>query len=250
MEALGKLNFRDLGGMAATGGTLRRGVLYRSEGPASFGEGHRAELAAIGFRAVCDLRSAVEQKHAPNDWAAGARLISLDIVADLRAQSPSAGAPRDTGSGEAARETMLRNYRAMPAAILPHLAGLVDMLAEGETPVLMHCTAGKDRTGVLVALLLLLLGVSRDQVRRDYLLSESFLKRPGATADLGRRLEAMQGRAPDAATMQALAGVDPAYLDAAIEAVEDGWGSLDDYYAATGISSTRRQAFAAAVIDA
>ena len=67
---LAKLNFRDVGGLlTADGSRVREGVVFRSEGPASFGPVHREELAALGFRLVCDLRSAGEREKSPNDWA-------------------------------------------------------------------------------------------------------------------------------------------------------------------------------------
>jgi protein-tyrosine phosphatase len=68
-ERLSRLNFRDLGGLLATGGRhLRFGVLYRSEGPARFEAGHRKELAQLDFKLICDLRTDFEREAAPNDW--------------------------------------------------------------------------------------------------------------------------------------------------------------------------------------
>src|SRR3546814_4485370 len=62
----------------------------------------------------------------------------------------------------------------MPRALLSHLHLLVEAIIAGEMPMLVHCTAGKDRTGVTIAVLLLALGVSREDVVRDYLRSDVF----------------------------------------------------------------------------
>src|SRR3546814_9409940 len=72
------------------------------------------------------------------------------------------------------RSAMLVNYRDMPRALLPHLHLLIEAIIAGEMPMLVHCTAGKDRTGVTIAVLLLALGVSREDVVRDYLRSDVF----------------------------------------------------------------------------
>ncbi len=86
--ALSRLNFRDIGGLPARDGRqVRPGILYRSEGPASFLGDHHAELAELGFRAVADLRSDMERDKAPHDWCgAYCRILALDMNTDLRAQ--------------------------------------------------------------------------------------------------------------------------------------------------------------------
>lgn len=250
MEALSKLNFRDIGGIRVKDGTLRRGVIYRSEGPASFEADHRAELKNLGIRVVCDLRSEFEQQAAPNDWADDARLLSFDIIADVRAQSDAAWSPlRSNPTAEGARETMANNYRAMPAAIAPHLPNLVSALEARETPVLVHCTAGKDRTGVMVALLLALLGASEHDIFRDYLLSETFGQQPGRNAIARDHYEKSLGFVPDEAVVQAFVGVDPSYLQAALDVLPEKWGSTDNYFAAAGIDAARRAALVAALVE-
>src|SRR3546814_2654587 len=68
-EALSKLNFRDVGCLPADGGRqVRRGLIFRSEGPASFDIDHHRELEALNIRLVCDLRSETERDAAPNNW--------------------------------------------------------------------------------------------------------------------------------------------------------------------------------------
>jgi len=251
VEALSKLNFRDLGGIPVQGGAVRRGVLYRSEGPASFDEVHRAELSDLGFRVVCDLRSAVENQRAPNDWAQGARLLNFDIIADLRAQREESWSVLRTKPGvEGARLAMITNYRTMPAAIRPHLRIMVDALVAQEIPMLVHCTAGKDRTGVTIALLLKVLGASDEDIRRDYLLSERFARGRSGGDSISRRFLESVGVPPDEATLLAILGVDAAYLDAAMDVVASEWGSIDDYFADAGVDDAKRAELAKVLVEA
>jgi protein-tyrosine phosphatase len=250
VSALSNLNFRDLGGVAVRGGTLRRGVLYRSEGPRSFDARHRAELVALGFRVVCDLRSDHEQQRAPNDWVQDARLLSFDIVADLRARNDDAwNLMRAAPTVDGARATMTNVYRAIPSALIPHLPRLVEAVTARETPILVHCTAGKDRTGVVVALLLRLLGASEADIQRDYLLSESYSRR-AVNADLMReRFRKALGSPPDEQTLMAVIGVDSAYLDAAMQTVTAQWGSVDAYFTAAGIDAAQVAELLAVLVE-
>lgn len=236
---LGKLNFRDVGGLAAADGSqVRRGMIFRSEGPASFEPVHRDELAALGFRLVCDLRAAAEREKSPNDWAGSARLLNLDINSDLRA-SPgelltTMGA---SPSLERLKDATLHNYSVTPAALRPKLRSLVEAITNAETPALIHCTAGKDRTGVLVALLLLALGVPEETVMADYLRSAVFGQNLRARGGLNEQIETVFGFLPDDAFVDLLIGVDAELLDAALASVRSRWGSVDAYFLAAGVEA-------------
>ena len=166
--ALSRLNFRDIGGLpTADGGQVRSGILFRSEGPASFFEDHHAELSDLGFRSVADLRSTIERDAAPHGWCGpDCRMLDLDMNTDLRAQGEDMwlSLGREPTAARAV-EVMTHNYGLMPQAFLPHLSRMVDALLAQDTPMLVHCTAGKDRTGVVVALFLDLLAVPRTQLR-------------------------------------------------------------------------------------
>jgi protein-tyrosine phosphatase len=250
LDTLSDLNFRDLGGLPVAGGTIRRGIIYRSEGPASFSEVHRIELIKRNFRLVCDLRSASERTRKPNDWAGNARLLNIDIITDLRDLTNDGWRVLSAKpSAQGAREAMIGNYRAMPAAFQPHVAKLIDALIAGESPVLIHCTAGKDRTGVLIALLLRLMGASDEAILRDYLLSDRF-RQGGSGADLVRRVFTRAfGYAPDEQTLVPIIGVDPAYLQAAFDSVAARWGAVEAYFAGAGIDEGKREALAARLVE-
>jgi protein-tyrosine phosphatase len=250
VEALSRLNFRDIGGTRVRDGVVRRGMVYRSEGPASFRDVHHDELARLGFRVVCDLRSSHEQETAPNDWARGLKVLNFDIIADLRARNVAAwSALRADPTVNGARETMVNAYRSMPGALSPHLPQLVGALTANETPLLVHCTAGKDRTGVVIALLLGFLGAPTEEIHRDYLLSENFGRRRSGSSDLRKHYQKTLGYVPDEGIMQALIGVHTSYIDAALKIVHDKWGSIDNYFGAAGIGEPQRAALAEVLVE-
>src|ERR1700712_3680876 len=109
---LAKLNFRDVGGLHTEDESLVRfGLIFRSEGPASFEPVHRSELAALGIKLVCDLRGESERAKAPNDWAGTSRVLNLDINADLRANpNELLETLKSDRSVEALKRANLKNY--------------------------------------------------------------------------------------------------------------------------------------------
>lgn len=243
--ALSRLNFRDIGGLPAYGNkTVRPGVLFRSEGPASFAEDHHAELAAMGFRSVADLRSELERDKAPHRWCEpGCSLLNLDMNTDLRAQGEDMwmALGRDPTAARAS-EVMAQNYGQMPRAFLPHLPVMTEALLGGDVPMLVHCTAGKDRTGVVIALFLELAGVARDVIVQDYLKSDVFGENLTMSGHLKRDLNATFGFLPPDDMVAVLIGVDRRFLDQALHAVKVQWGGIDGYFEAAGIDAARREA--------
>ncbi|OHC96986.1 MAG: protein tyrosine phosphatase [Sphingomonadales bacterium RIFCSPLOWO2_12_FULL_63_15] len=243
--ALSRLNFRDIGGLPTRdGGQVRPGILYRSEGPASFLADHHAELADLGFRTVADLRSDMEREKAPHDWCgADCRILDLDMNTDLRAQGEDMWMTLGRDPTEArAIAVMTHNYGLMPQAFLPHVAPMVDALLAGDTPMLVHCTAGKDRTGVVIALILDLLGVPRDVIAEDYRRSDVFGQNLVMSGHLKGDLEKTFGFVPPDDMVAVLIGVHADFLNRALDVVASQWGGIDDYFKAAGVDAARRAA--------
>lgn len=231
------LNFRDLGGLLATGGHIRQGVLYRSEGPRNFAPAQLRALQDIGFRTIVDLRSAGERADMPHEWhGPECRWLGLEVKADLRVfgedgrhrllQGPDLGI---------AVSTMVETYREIVGALLPHWPAIAEVLLNGAVPVLFNCTAGKDRTGVAIALLLEMAGVPRDVIMADYLRSAVFGENMARDGEIEPGFMASYGFMPSPDQVQALIGVRTDYLEAAWDEINRNWSDVADYFVAAGI---------------
>jgi len=251
IKALANLNFRDLGGLPTRDGRgLRHGLIYRSEGPVRLLPEHRQELRSLDIKLICDLRAEIERAAAPNDWNATGRLLNFDVVNDLRVSTHEAWrALRDDASETAAKIAMRSNYTAIPFALQPQLADLIGAVIDGEAPVLIHCTAGKDRTGVLIALLLALLGVGRDEIDADYLRSDVFATNLDLCSSIAESFKMMFGFSPSAVAIRTMLGVDSEYLDAAFEAVARDFGSVDAYFTSAGLDKDQLEQFRSAMLQ-
>jgi protein-tyrosine phosphatase len=154
-------NLRDVGGVTTVDGhVVRDGLLLRSALPAA------DDLVPTDFAwppsLVIDLRSPREVAESHPLDSLGARVINLPLLESLRP-----GANHDAYDG-----TLAGLYRLVADAAPHLLVELVHEVAAAGGPVLVHCAAGKDRTGIAVALVLRLLGVDRDLVLADYILTE------------------------------------------------------------------------------
>ncbi|MFN6977391.1 MAG: tyrosine-protein phosphatase [Gemmobacter sp.] len=157
-------NIRDLGGLPRVGGgvtahrRVMRGCAMRGLTPAG-----QAALIEEGLATVIDLRAASERAEAPSPFAgtAGIADIHLPLFEDL------APLVRMMAGDDAF--TLDRRYGAALDAAAPRFAAAIAAVADaGPGIVLFHCTAGKDRTGLIAALLLVLAGVARDAIAADY----------------------------------------------------------------------------------
>ncbi|MBQ6655839.1 MAG: tyrosine-protein phosphatase [Ottowia sp.] len=208
-------NCRELGGIPVAGGRcVRRGVLWRSAHLSGLATSSKRQLEAFGIARIIDLRSPWERNWLPDVRLAGARAIHLTIeplVARYFAKHPEAPecmtAPEMMQLMQATYRDFISGQAARFAAFFAQLLG-----GAGE-PLLFHCNAGKDRTGMAAALLLLALGASPQHVMRDYLQSAAHCFPPPEVA----------GEA-DEQVLALLWGVRAEYLDAALEEIAQQGG--------------------------
>jgi protein-tyrosine phosphatase len=159
----GTFNARDLGGLAAGERRVRAGALIRSDAPVALGEPGREALAALGVATAVDLREAVERDAAPPDFGA------LDIITLPRPLLQNLAVDPEAGLNQL--------YTSLLDGRGPAFAEAVAAVADAASkPVLLFCSAGKDRTGLLTALLLALLGVEDDDIVADYHRTETNLQ--------------------------------------------------------------------------
>jgi len=242
----GAPNFRDLGGLRSVSGRrLRPGRLFRSGSLAQLDDADLAVLQALNLRLVCDLRSEGERRSHPSRWPQGStpRALAFDVNEDLRAQQPQfVRQMMQDPSTAGARGLMLETYRRLPGACIGRLALLFDALAaEDGTPAVIHCTAGKDRTGFVCAMLLCALDVPIDVIHADYLLSMQYNDRAALDALVRQILQDTVGVCAAPPVLDVLNGVHRDYLAASFERIREDYGSVESYLAAAGLDRTLRQ---------
>lgn len=162
-------NLRDLGGYeCADGRHLKSGVLYRSGVMAYFTDADRRYIGALNIHTVCDLRRSDEQAKEPSCWPQGSttQFVTWPDEPDLEGQGHLAWGQAD--DPEQIRHAMITFYRAMPTWLGSRLRGVFQHLCQADLPLLFHCSAGKDRTGMTAALILYMLGASEAQILADY----------------------------------------------------------------------------------
>ncbi|WP_295633647.1 tyrosine-protein phosphatase [Novosphingobium sp.] len=229
-------NFRDYGGYAARDGQLKRKVLWRS--------GHHAEATAddldkvhaLGLSSVIDLRGDSERAGSP--CLRHSRFEAKVLFHPGETASAQGKAVHEESAGEVrtaadAHQAMVRLYASMPWR--PVLVGTYRLyfgaLAGDAGPSLLHCLAGKDRTGLAAALTHHLLGVHADDAMADYLLTNS-AGNIEARIDAGaRHVRSGFGRDMDMDAVRTLMSVHPEFLDTAFAAIEARHGNIEAYAA-------------------
>jgi len=225
-------NFRDFGDYAAGPRRLKRGLLYRSASQSRATDADLEKLAGLGLSVIVDLRRLNEREREPSRrWAGfGAQVIENDIGQESADEWATfiQGSDLTTGSF---RNYMLEYYRH-----LPHQRRHIDLytryfraLAETDGPILVHCAAGKDRTGIICALTHHLAGVHDDDIREDYLLTNDPERLTNRLPQIREVIREATGRtASDDALMVAMR-VEVEYLDMAFAVMREAHGSLDGY---------------------
>ena len=238
-------NFRDYGDYPlAGGGRLARNRLFRSSQHRDATPGDLTAIDALGLAAIIDLRGERERVSAPCRRGAAFAAELLFEPDETAGLAPHIAAAKQADDGAGAFQAMQDGYREMPfrPVLLRIVARYFDALARVDGPTLIHCAAGKDRTGLAVALLHTLMGVHRDDVIADYMLTNQAGLIEWMAAARGKTF----GNKLSDAMVNAIMSVHPAYLDAAFAGIAERCGSVERYMRdMLGVTDTRRAAIAA-----
>ena len=217
LDLSGASNFRDLGGYASQDGRLVRWRrIFRSDHLASLTPQDRQLLAGLGVARAVDFRGQAESAALSYELPhVRYQALPIEPIVVQRAKEMAlAGQPM---TAPTAVRLMQDTYRAFVSDNTSQFASLFEQLLLEDTPLVFHCTAGKDRTGFAAALLLRLLGVPHEVVLQDYLLTNERLQ------------HRVPGSALPAPIVHVLHRVQTEFLGAAFDALEQDHGSLDAY---------------------
>ena len=237
---IGASNFRDLGGYVGKDGrAVRWRQIFRSNHLGHLTEADIAVLRGLGLRSAFDFRGLDERCEAAcaiEEITVHSLPVEPTVVATLRARLASGKALSPIDGIEVMRESYIgyvRQNTQRYRSLFAHLLG-------DSAPLVIHCTAGKDRTGFACALILHALGVSEDVIAEDYLLTNRFYRRdPSVTNDLPYDVR------------QVLGSVESSFLEAAFDAIRFDYGDLQRYLSdGLGLGTTERATLQARYLEA
>jgi protein-tyrosine phosphatase len=240
LNLAGASNFRDLGGYPTKDGrTVRWRQIFRSNHLGHLTDEDAAVVRSLRVKSAFDFRGTAERAEAlcgMPEITVHSLPVEPTVVAALRAIAAT-GTPLATSH---AIDVMRDSYRNYVQENTPRFRKLFAHLLEDSAPLVIHCTAGKDRTGFACALILHTLGVSDEVISEDYLLTNRFYRRdPNSSSDL-----------PDD-VRQVLGSVQASFLGAAFEVIDSDYGDLETYLqTGLGVGAAERAALTARYLQA
>ena len=236
----GGRNFRDLGGYETIDGRrIKWGMVYRSGSLAGLTPADWDLLLQRGVRSMCDLRTTHERTSEPFAWKDVATLayFSRDYqssFAELRKIMAS-----DLPTGAAARDAMMKGYRELPFEQADAYRQIFLNIASNAIPIIFNCSAGKDRAGTAAALILTALGVNKETVIADYLLTNTAVNLQRVLGSGSDKRSMLSKRPPE--VIEAILGADAAYITNALESIHERHGSVEEYLRAVLCISDAQQ---------
>jgi protein tyrosine/serine phosphatase len=241
VELDGCYNFRDLGGYRTSDGRrFRTGLVFRSDGLQLLSEADLQKLRdEIGLGAIIDLRSSLEVSEAGCGGIIDqATLYPVPLFPEAGGQSREAlenfKMPSDMGD----------LYYLMLVAAQQPIVEVVRLLADFETPAVFHCAAGKDRTGVISALLLSLLGVPDETIILDYAFSRQNIDLINARLGSSKTYQKLMHDLPEGAY-----DADPACMKKFLAKLRESFGSAEGWAEQSGLDAAIRESLAARLLE-
>jgi len=247
-------NFRDIGGYPSRfGGTVRTDRVFRSAQPSEFGAEALRGLLDLDFKLIADLRHPAEQAGSPSPWPATyAERIVRHTEAEAGLEAPHlaimAMRPTDVATADA---YYLQLYEDLPydPAYRRMFAQMLNALPALEGRALIHCTLGKDRTGVLVALIHSILGVSREDILDDFIKSGTANDFGPAQGEVLKRVRRDHGFDMPIEVLNRLISVQETYLPRFFDSVNRRSGGVDRFLDEIGVTEDARESLRAAMLQ-
>lgn len=235
----------DAGGLPCAGGTVRTGRLLRVAG-ALCAEPDLARLEEAGVVAYVDLRGGTEDRSAIEGWATRAGVDYRRLPIEVAGAHDLMRAVYDAEDAAAAATEMRGLYRAIVERSGEQLAAAVGVVAAG-TPVAFGCTAGKDRTGIVAALVHALLGVEDAVIASSYVASAPEIERLQAVLEEQFGMDPALAGAPG---LRTLLGVEEATIRATLDHLRHTYGDVESYLVAHGLDPEAGAAMREDLVDA
>ena len=223
----GAHNTRELGGYKTTDGkSVKWGMLFRSDKLSDISETDQKYLQALGIKKIVDFRSEEEKTEDPDIIPTGISYVEMPISVDGAMRSKIEAVLKGETDREVesflidANREFVTNYTDVYENFL---RGLIDE----DAPTLFHCTAGKDRAGFAAAISLIALGVSREDVIKDYMKTNAFTE--DRIEEILGQIKLMSLYQTDAEILRPLIGVEQIYIETAFETAEEQYGSLENF---------------------
>ncbi|MDN3691715.1 tyrosine-protein phosphatase [Chryseobacterium tructae] len=240
-------NFRTVGNIKNTEGrTLKEGMFYRSAHLHKLKKKSFDEFGKLGIAEIIDLRNSKEISDSPDHLPNGITYKKYSAFEDEGDQLSQARKLVLKGKVNAsdADKRMIDFYREYVTENPGTIKTIITEILESGKPILYHCTAGKDRTGIVTALILTILKFDKETIYNEYLLSNNFRKPlVEKRLRLANNLHFLYPKM-DLQVLEKLSWVEKRYLDAAFEEIDKKYGSTDAYIQQVlGISEIKREGY-------
>ena len=229
-----EMNFRELGGyLTRDGRHVKHGIFYRCGTLGDMNEQELAEISRLGIRSIFDFRSEKEVENKPDPEIKGARYFHVSAITDEAGNEVDLS-PKGMEQSEErfyspeAHAMFLENfYGRMPFS--PAYKVMFREIQNGQAPILFHCSAGKDRTGIGAALILLALNVYEDTILADYMKTNEYRQ-----ALIDRMLEAKKDLLAKYANAEYIIhgfeGVNQEAAEFSLAKIQARYGDYDTYF--------------------
>lgn len=225
-------NFRDFGDYAAGQKRLKRGLLYRSAGQSRATDADLEKMAGLGLSVIVDLRRSNEREKEPSRrWNGFAAQVIENNIGQDTADEWATFIQSSDLTPQSFHGYMMDYYRHLPfqRRHIDLYQRYFRALAQSEGPILVHCAAGKDRTGIICALTHHVAGVHDDDIQADYLLTNDPARMEKRLPIVREAVREATGRTASDEALTVAMRVEPEYLAEAFRVMCEAHGSLDGY---------------------